>query len=128
VHDITAKTFTYRRSDQAMPDIASVYVYCPGDNPPQPIRTSVLRGHSSVYAVAFSPDGTRVVSGSEDRTLRLWDSSSGAHLESFHGNPFSAVQVARPLSANYGPSLPTNPSANDFDWTVGFVMASGFLL
>ena len=28
-------------------------------------------------SVAFSPDGTRIVSGSVDNTLRLWDAKSG---------------------------------------------------
>jgi hypothetical protein len=32
-----------------------------------------------VYSVAFSPDGTRIVSGSDDDTLRLWDAATG-HL------------------------------------------------
>ena len=33
-----------------------------------------LPGHSSyVYALAFSPDGTTLVSSSGDGTLRLWD-------------------------------------------------------
>jgi WD40 repeat protein len=38
-------------------------------------------GHSGpVASVAFSPDGTRIVSGSYDYTVRLWDTVSGAHL------------------------------------------------
>ena len=28
---------------------------------------------SSVYSVAFSPDGTKIVSGSDDKTIKVWD-------------------------------------------------------
>lgn len=42
-----------------------------------------LCGHrSAVGSVAFSPDGTRIVTGSQDRTARVWDARiSPPHLE-----------------------------------------------
>ena len=42
----------------------------------------VLKGHSqSVLSVAFSTDGTRVVSGSKDNSVRVWDVSTGAQAK-----------------------------------------------
>src|SRR5262249_13884405 len=46
----------------------------------QPERLT-LRGHTSpVGAVAFSPDGSRVVTGGADRTARVWDARTGRQI------------------------------------------------
>ena len=40
-----------------------------------------LRGHDdSVQSVAFSPDGSKIVSGSYDKTIRVWDASTGVEI------------------------------------------------
>ncbi len=44
-------------------------------------------GHQDwVTCVVFSPDGRRAISGSIDRTLRLWDLESGEELRRFEGH------------------------------------------
>jgi WD40 repeat protein len=46
-----------------------------------------LEGHSDwVCSVAFSLDGKQIVSGSSDKTVRLWDVATGAALQRLEGH------------------------------------------
>jgi WD40 repeat protein len=36
----------------------------------------------SIFFVAFSPDGTKIVSGSADQTIKVWDLGSPRALKS----------------------------------------------
>jgi WD40 repeat protein len=53
-----------------------------------------MRGHTaSLFAVAFSPDGRRLASGSDNGEVKVWDVMSGANTLSLpgHGGPVGQV-------------------------------------
>ena len=55
----------------------------------------VLDGHNaSVLALAFAPTGRHVVSGSADRTLKVWDPKAGRVLGTMAGHSGRIVSVA----------------------------------
>lgn len=48
---------------------------------------ATLEGHTSVVeSIAFSLDGRRVATASQDRTLKLWDAATGQELMTFNGH------------------------------------------
>ena len=56
---------------------------------------SELKGHTNVvFSVAFSSDGTLIVSGSADRSVRVWDVLIGVELKELKGHTNWVSSVA----------------------------------
>jgi len=58
------------------------------------LETVVQRGHSlAVRSVCFSPDGKYIASAGEDKTIKLWEFSTGRELKTFNGHQSYVNQV-----------------------------------
>ena len=73
-----------------------------------------LQGHSNaVNCVSFSPDGTKVASGSNDNTVKLWDVTSGECLQTLEGHSHFVKSVSFSPDGTKVCLLYTSPSPRD---------------
>ena len=48
---------------------------------------AILRGHTSaIHSVAFSPDGSTLVSGAQDNTVKMWDVETERNIATLEGH------------------------------------------
>jgi hypothetical protein len=89
---------------------------------------AILRGHTGrVWAAAFSPDGSRVITTSSDGTARLWDATTGMVVNELriHTGPVRAAAVRGALSSDGSRLIfvSDDGTARVWDTTTGAAMA-----
>ncbi|KAG6328887.1 hypothetical protein ID866_10202 [Astraeus odoratus] len=85
--------------------------------------SSPLEGHSNwVTSVAFSPDGTRIISGSYDMTVRVWDAEWGVQIGSpLEGHTQEVTSAAFSPDGTRTTSGSSNKTVEVLQFTAGLV-------
>ncbi|KAE9043617.1 hypothetical protein PR003_g3401 [Phytophthora rubi] len=79
------------------------------------VQLPELDGHSrKVYALGFNCDGSMLASGSNDRSIRIWDPVTGRELMDLRGHSDSILSLA------WGPTTPHRLASTGSDKTVRF--------
>jgi WD40 repeat protein len=72
------------------------------------VSLRTLTGHNnSVWSASYSPDGTKIVSASPDKTIKIWDANTGTCLQTLTGHTDYVY------SASYSPDGTKIVSASD---------------
>ena len=86
-------TFTQTKENRLEKELSSVY-YSLSESIDLAREELRISGDTAyIYSVAFSPDGTKIVSASEDGTAKVWD-LSGKELAQFTGHTGTVSSVA----------------------------------
>ena len=84
----------------------------------------VIDNNSEVNSVAWSPDGRKIASGSEDKSLRVWDATSGAIMATLKGHSDYVTSVAYSPDGKYIASGSCDKSLRVWDAMSGTCVAT----
>lgn len=87
--------------------------WCEGQAPSLPGPSSVLKGHTeTIYSLVFSPNGKQIVTGSFDKTIKVWDATTGKEIRTLTG-PQGHKQMVLNVAVNSDGSLIASGSSDN---------------
>jgi len=83
-------------------------------------RKSINSGHSGLITnLTYSPDGTRLLSSSRDKTLKLWSVADGRLLKTFEGHATAVLDAAFHPNGEYIVSTSLDTTMRIWDTKTG---------
>ena len=85
---------------------------------------AALRGHDDVVnSAVFSPDGRRILTGSEDHTARIWDAETGEQLHELRGHDTRVLAAAFSPDGERVVTASSDQTARVWDASTGEIVA-----
>ena len=84
------------------------------------LRDFLFQGHQRwVRCVCYSTDGTKLLSGSDDATIKVWDVTTGKRLRTLRGHQYSILVLDYHPTEEKAISCSTDSTIKEWDLTTG---------
>ncbi|MEL7001608.1 MAG: caspase family protein [Bacteroidota bacterium] len=91
----------------------------------QRLNPVVQKGHyATIKSVAFTPDGKYLLTGSRDKTIKLWEIASGRELRTFFGHTSTINDISVSSDGKFFISSSADQTAKMWEITTGKLIKS----